>query len=155
MGEREESYQAYPQTLLAFEGGPRLDLRRPLSRDERQALRAAGLGDSFAVLTAESPGGAEPEAGTPALLAERERANVRRILRLEEHLARHGLRFRRVDGSAPDGTHRERCVAVALAREEAEGLARGRDQVALFWYDGERFWLWSAKVADTPQPLPA
>jgi hypothetical protein len=153
--ERQDSYQAYPETVLTFEGGPRLDLRRPLGSEERRDLARLELGPSFAVLTAENPGGDSPEHLGADQAAERDRENIRRTLRLEERLAREGVPFRRVEGTAPDGSHRERCVAVAMSREAAERLAGTKDQVALFWYDGERFWLWPAQVAEEPRALPA
>ena len=152
--EREESFQAYPETVIAFEAGPRIDLRWRLDPDDRSALAALELGPSFAVLTAEDPGGEDIDGLSADELAERDRENVRRTLRLEEFLVRQGIAFRRVDSSAPDGGHRERCVAVALSREEATRLAAERDQLALFWYDGERFWLWPGHVDERPEPLP-
>ncbi len=152
--EREESFEAYPETVLAFEGGPRIELRWQLDSEERRELAALELGPSFAVLTAEDPGGEEADDSADDL-AERQRENTRRTLRFEELLTRQGLAFRRVDGSAPDGTRRERCVAVAVSREEATRLAAERDQVALFWYDRERFWLWPGQVGAQPEPLPS
>jgi uncharacterized protein DUF3293 len=153
--ETQERYAQYPSTLLAFEGGPTLDLRRALTARERDLVRRLGLGPTFAVLTAENPDGDEPEGLSPDARDERERENVRRVLRLEEALTLAGVRFRRVTSRSPDGRHRERCVAVALPRERAAALARDRDQLALFWYDGERFWLWPGEVDAAPEPLPA
>lgn len=152
--EREERFEDHPATVLAFEGGPRVDLRWRPTPEERRALAALELGPAFVVLTAENPGGQPPEAASADEVAAWQRENVRRTLRFEEHLARAGLPFRRVDGSAPDGSHRERCVAVALPRDEAARLARERDQVALFWYDGQRFWPWPAEAEAAPRPLP-
>ena len=151
--EREEGGDAYPETVLAFEGGPRIELRWRLDSEERRELAALELGPSFAVLTAEDPGSEDADSADD--FAERQRENTRRTLRFEELLTRQGLAFRRVDGSAPDGTHRERCVAVAVSREEATRLAAERDQVALFWYDRERFWLWPGQVGAQPEPLPS
>lgn len=139
----EEIHQAYPATVLSFEGGPRLPLRDRLTPDDRRALAALELGPSFAVLTAEEPGGAAGEL-TPDEAYQRQRENVRRTLRLEEHLAREGIPFRRVDATAPDGSRRQRLVAVALSRGDAEQLARERDQLPVLWYDGERFRPWRA-----------
>jgi len=155
--EREETLQAGPETVLSFEGGPRIDLRWQLDPEERRALAALELGPSFAVLTAEDPGGEDADDVSADGLAERQRQNVRRTLRFEELLAREGLAFRRVDGSASDGSHRERCVAVALSRAEAKQLAADHDQVPLFWWDGERFWPWPGVVGEgleRPPPAP-
>jgi Protein of unknown function (DUF3293) len=152
--QREESFDTYPETVLAFEGGPRIDLRWRPGPEDRGALAALELGPAFAVLTTEDAGGEGAEAATADEVAERQRENVRRTLRFEEHLARAGVPFRRLDGSAPDGSHRERCVAVALPQEEAARLARERGQVALLWYDGERFWRWPAGAETSPRPPP-
>jgi hypothetical protein len=149
--EREERFHAYPDTVLAFEGGPRIDLHWRLGPEDRRALAALELGPSFAVLTAEDPGEGTGDLSADDL-AERQRENVRRTLRFEEVLARWGLAFRRVDGSAPDCAHRERCVAVAASRDEATRLAAEHDQVALFWYDGEHFRPWRGAVEAQPEP---
>ncbi len=154
--DREQSYFQYPRTVLSFEGGPRIDLRRPLGGAERRALAALELGPTFAIFTADNPGGDDGDGQLgPDALADRAREDVRRMLRLEEHLAREGIPFRRVDAASPRGHHLERCVAVAASREEARRLAREHDQVALFWYDGERFWLRPAQVDEAPRALPA
>ena len=153
--EREESFQAYPETVLAFEAGPRIDLRWRLDPEDRRALTALELGPTFAVLTAEEAGDEGADDLSADAMAERQRENVRRTLRLEELLARQSIAFRRVSSSAPDGSHRERCVAVALARAEAMRLAAERDQVALFWYDGDRFSLWPGALEEQPEPPPS
>jgi len=140
------------ETVLSFEGGPRVDLRWQLDPEERRALAALELGPSFAVLTAEDPGGEDADDQSADGFAERQRENVRRTLRFEELLAREGLAFRRVDGSSSDGSHRERCVAVALSRAEAAQLAADHDQVPLFWWDGERFWRWPGEESLEPPP---
>jgi hypothetical protein len=85
---------------------------------------------------------------------ERQRENARRTLRLEEHLAREGIPFRRADGTAYDGSRRERWVAVAVPRHEAKRLAEAHAQAGLFWYDGERFWPWPAGLEEPPSPPP-
>jgi hypothetical protein len=154
-GHEREELRRYRRTVLSFEGGPSVDLRQPLGAWEHGALADLGLGREFAVLSAENPRGEEPEDASPEEQDERERENVRRVLRLEEALILARMRFRRVEASPPDGRHRERCVAVAVSRERAEGLARAQDQLALFWYDGERFWLWPAEVEAPPDALPA
>jgi len=141
------------ETVLSFEGGPRVDLRWQLGTEDRHALAALELGPSFAVLTAVDPAEDADDVSADAL-EDRQRENARRTLRFEELLAREGLAFRRVDGSAPDGSHRERCVAVALSRAEATQLAADHDQVPLFWWDGERFWLWP-DAAERAEPPPA
>jgi uncharacterized protein DUF3293 len=154
-GHDREELRHYRRTVLSFEGGPAVDLRSPLGGWERAALADLGLGREFAVLSAENPRGEEPEDASPEEQDERDRENVRRVLRLEEALILARVPFRRVEASSPDGLHRERCVAVALSRPRAEALARAQEQLALFWYDGERFWLWPAEAEAPADALPA
>ena len=152
--EREEGSRDYPDTVLSFEGGPRVDLRWQLEPEERRALAALELGPSFAVLTAEDPEGEDAGGLSADALEDRQRESVRRTLRLEELLAREGLPFRRVDASASDGSYRERCLAVALSRAEATQLAANHGQVPLFWWDGERFWPWPGEAEERTDPPP-
>ena len=41
--EREESFEAYPETVLAFEGGPRIELRWQLDSDITTLLQSSLL----------------------------------------------------------------------------------------------------------------
>ncbi len=41
-----------------------------------------------------------------------------------------------------------------MAQEEAIALARELEQVAIFWFDGERFWIVGALVETDPLMLP-
>jgi hypothetical protein len=70
-------------------------------------------------------------------------------------LAADQVPFVRVDGVAPDGSYRERCVALLVPAEEGVALARRFDQLALFTFDGEAFWLLPAEVGAPPKRLPA
>ena len=153
----EEKWGAYGDTVLAFEGPPLLtvDLRRPVDAGAREAIRALGLVEPFAVLTAENPNGENPEDAPSSDAARRRmRRNERRTSRLEEELRRIGVAFAPVDGMAPDGSYRERCVAAMMPHHEAVALARGLDQLALFWYDGSDFWLMPAEADAAPERLP-
>jgi hypothetical protein len=154
----EEKWDAYTNTILEFYGPDplRVDLRRPVAQETIAALRERGLDRPFAVLTAENPCGEnvedEPSGREAATLEER---NERRTTALETDLWRSGVRFALVDGVAPDGSYRERCVAVLLPQEEAVRLAGRFGQLALFWYDGWAFWLLPALAEKTVQRLPA
>lgn len=155
----DEKWRAYACTILEFlpsSTAPlRIDLRQPVTDAARAALGALGLGARFAVFTAENPEGANAEdAPTEAEEARRERANDRRMRVLGEALREAGVEWREVDGVAPDGGYRERCVAVPIAREEAAALAERLRQLALFWYDGSRFWLLPAAADERAEPLP-
>jgi hypothetical protein len=151
-----DKYAQYRQTVLEFcDGGPRIDLRRSLEDADRAALAALGLDREFSVLTAENPHGEnEQDAEDPAEERARERRNDRRTRGLVEELRDAGLAFARVDGVAPDGSYRERCVAVPGGREVGQRLAREWAQLALFWFDGEAFWLLPAEASAPPQRLP-
>jgi hypothetical protein len=41
-----------------------------------------------------------------------------------------------------------------MPRQEAVILARQLDQVAIFWFDGQRFWIVGAMVETDPIMLP-
>jgi hypothetical protein len=43
---------------------------------------------------------------------------------------------------------------VDASLEDAVGMARELDQLALFWYDGTSFWLVPARVGERPLALP-
>ncbi len=152
-------YHDYPDTILEFfagDGDPlRVDLRRPLDDAARRAITQLGLGDGFAIFTAENPDGANAEdAPTSAAEAARERENARRQRALEDALRERGVAWLRVDGVAPTGDYREHCVAVAIARDDAAALAERLRQLALFWYDGTTFWLLPAKADEDAMQLP-
>jgi len=153
----DEKLDQYPNTVLEFEGRPgaRVDLRRPLDRASLEAIARLGLGGAFAVLTAENPHGENAEDEPSAEEARRQEArNERRTSALVRELTRRGAPFVYVDGVSPDGSYRERCVAVPMPRHDAVALARQFSQLAIFWYDGGRFWLLPAEADDEPRPLP-
>ena len=143
--QEDAKWAAYPATILEFRDPPpvlRVDLRKPLDEDAIQALLARVAGAPFGVFTAENPAGENAQdAATGGEEARRERSNDRRTSRLEDELTGAGVEFVEVDGVSPDGVYRERCVAALLPREESAALARRYGQLALFWFDGRRFWL--------------
>lgn len=144
----------YPDTVLLFDqsgtggagAGARLhvDLRAPIYAVLRQAFRALGLSDSFAVLTAYDPRGRD--------LGPRE--NRQRAEKLESELRRRAVHYVRVDACSPDGEHCERSVAAAMPRAHAIALAAQHQQVAIFWFDGERFWIVGVLADAAPIALP-
>ena len=158
MSDEREKYQAYPHTVLAFHGATpcRIDLRTALRPDDRRRLAALPVAAPFAVLTAENPEGENVEdADDAGEAAEQERDNRRRTRTLVATLEAEGVPYVRVDGMAPDGDYCERCVAVSLSLAEAVTLAGLARQLALFWYDGEAFWLVPAEADEPPRRLPA
>lgn len=147
-----ELWRTYADTILEFPDAPkaRVDLRQPVTVETRALLASRGLPSTFAVVTAEFPiGGSAVHAGMPNAATDSSSQAL-----LEARLARTGVSFRLMDGVSPDGTHRERSVAVALARTEAVALARELHQHAIFWFDGASFWLCPTHSSTAPRRLP-
>ena len=107
-------------------------------------LGAAGFGQPFAILTAFDPGGRD---------VSREE-NERRKRDLDQRLIGEGYRFAHVDACSPDRAHCERSVAVVMPQDKAIDLARELEQVAIFWFDGGRFWILGVLVETDPLMLP-
>jgi hypothetical protein len=153
-----DKYAAYTNTVLELPGVPdgRIDLRRPIGPAERDALRQVGLDRPFAVMTAENPRGqTDEDAPTADEARAREAANDARLARLVDALGAERVPFVRVDGAAPDGSYGERCVALLVSQSDAVLLARRFSQLALFWFDGETFWLLPAEAGAPAVRLPA
>ena len=136
----------YPETILSFLTAPpiEIDLRATPSPAALSRLGAAGLGEPFAIVTAFDPRGENLSAAE----------NERRQRDLERRLSKSGFRFMSVDACSSDRSHCERSVAVVMPRQEALELARGLNQVAIFWFDGQRFWIVGALVETDPLMLP-
>src|SRR5690606_265835 len=135
----------YHDTVLEFRTEPafEIDLRQPVDPAAPAHLRAAGLGHPFAVITACNPGGSQ--------LCDEE--NALRTENLDARLRDRGITSVRADGCSPDRTHREPGFAAPLPLEEARALALDFGQDALFWFDGERFWLVAGDGSMGPLPL--
>lgn len=143
----DSAWSHYAETILKIDrgGAPlRIDLRAPLSGDDRHALATLGPSSKFGIVTAANPAGAPAD---PA-------ANERRRAALQAWLAEHGYVHRAVTGSSPDGKHTEHGFAVWLERDDVVALARRFDQSAIFWFDGGAFWLVGALVDARPRQLP-
>jgi len=119
-------------------------LRRVPSEAAIAALKAAGLGQPFAIVTAFDPRG---ENMSPA-------ENEKRTEKLKSRLRSSDSRFVAVDCCSPDRSHCERSFAVVMPQEEALDLAREMEQVAIFWFDGARFWILGALAEADPLMLP-
>jgi hypothetical protein len=144
--QHDPDWPRYPETVLTFATSPQLeiDLRQPLSESALTGLKRIGLADPFAVLTAYDPRGAD--------LPREE--NERRRRQLNDRLKRSGYKFLEVDACSPDRSHCEQSVAVVMPQREAIALATQLEQVAIFWFDGERFWILGAYVDLDPLMLP-
>ena len=161
-GERDtidEKWQAYHGTVLELADDERpclrIDLRKPDVRALAERLAALGLEPPVAILTAENPFGANAEDAPSARQeARQEVRNDDRHETLLAELREAGVPFTRVDGVAPDGDYRERCVALPLGREDGRALARRLGQLAFFWFDGRRIWLQPGVADHEPEVLP-
>jgi hypothetical protein len=124
--QHDPDWPRYPETILTFSTNP------------------PGLDKPFAVLTAFDPRGQDLS------VAE----NEKRRRALDARLTTSGYKFVSVDACSPDRTHCECSVAVKMPQEKAIALARELEQVAIFWFDGKRFWIIGALVEADPLMLP-
>jgi hypothetical protein len=139
-------WTVYANTVLRI-GSPRqirIDLRQPLSDEIRRLLTDLLPEKTFAIVTPFDPGGAQASSWR----------NWWRHGRMRARLASRGVRFAPADGESLDGAHRERGFAVALSRGEAATLARSYGQLALYWFDGEAFWIDDVRTTRAPHRLP-
>jgi hypothetical protein len=140
-------WTVYENALLRF-GRARqttVDLRNPVTAHLRAELSALGLNAQFAVITAHNPGGR-------TLSAIRNRW---RNARLRVALAACRARVVPASGESRDGSHREQGFAAAMDRSDAVRLAQRFGQLAIYWFDGEHFWLDGVLAARPPERLPA
>lgn len=144
--QHDPDWPRYPETILSFSTAPRveIDLRENPSERVLAQLDAAGFREPFAVVTAFDPRGRNlsPE------------ENETRKRDLDRRLTASGYKFAHVDACSPDRTHCEHSVAVAMPQDRAIELARELGQVAIFWFDGRRFWIIGALVETDPVELP-
>ena len=144
--QHDPDWPRYPETILIFATQPavEIDLRKIPSEAALSTLTTVGLGGPFAIITAFDPRGQNLSA---AENEERRRA-------LDRKLSASGHKFALVDCCSPDRSHCECSVAVAMRQEDAIALAKALEQVAIFWFDGERFWILGALVDTDPMMLP-
>jgi len=144
--QHDPDWPRYPETILEFATTPAvvIDLRKVLSEAALAALKAAGLGQPFAIMTAFDPRGQNL---SPA-------ENEKRTKELDARLRASNYRFAQVDACSPDRSHCECSFAVVMPQEEALDLARELEQVAIFWFDGTQFWILGALAEADPLMLP-
>jgi hypothetical protein len=144
--QQDPDWPRYPETILSFSTTPlvEIDLREIPSTRALVNLEAAGFGQPFAVLTAFDPLGRNL---SPA-------ENERRRRDLDVRLRTEGYKFANVDACSPDRSHCECSVAVVMPQEKAIELAHELEQIAIFWFDGERFWILGVIVESDPLMLP-
>jgi hypothetical protein len=144
--QHDPDWPRYPETVLDFAATPRvvIDLRTIPADGQIESLKAAGLGQPFAIMTAFDPRGKNLSAAE----------NEKRKRALDERLRASGYEFTPVDCCSPDKSHCECSVAVVMPQQKALDLARELEQVAIFWFDGKRFWILGALVETDPLMLP-
>jgi uncharacterized protein DUF3293 len=144
--QHDPDWPRYPATILSFSTEPRIEinLRRIPSAYALAKLEAAGFGQPFAILTAFDPKGRN--------LSRAE--NERRNRDLDRRLKETRYKFVHVDACSPDRAHCESSVAVVMPQEKAIELARELEQIAIFWFDGKRFWIVGVLVETDPIELP-
>lgn len=144
--QHDPDWPRYPETILSFSTKPAVEINLREIPSERAIadLSAAGFGQPFAVLTAFDPRGRDLSAAE----------NERRRRELDARLTAEGFEFAHVDACSPDRAHCEYSVAVLMPQEKAIELARELEQVAIFWFDGKRFWILAAIVEADPLVLP-
>ena len=144
--QQDPDWPRYPETILSFSTKPlvEIDLRGIPPARSLADLAAAGFGQPFAVLTAFDPHGRD--------LSREE--NEKRRRDLDARLRAEGYKFAQVDACSPDRSHCECSVAVVMPQEKAIELAHELEQVAIFWFDGERFWILGVTGQTDPFVLP-
>ena len=144
--QHDPDWPRYPETILAFATTPavEIDLRKVPSEGEIVALKAVGLGQPFAIMTAFDPRGENLSADE----------NEARTKELHTRLRVSNYRFVLVDACSFDKLHCERSFAVVMPQVKALDLAREMEQVAIFWFDGHRFWILGALADTDPLVLP-
>jgi hypothetical protein len=144
--QQDPDWPRYPDTVLEFATNPavEIDLREVPSENAIAALKAAGLDQPFAIMTAFDPRGENLSAAE----------NQKRRRELERRLHSSGHGFAEVNCCSPDRSHCEWSVAVTIPQAQALDLARELEQVAIFWFDGRRFWILGALAKTDPLMLP-
>jgi hypothetical protein len=142
----DQDWGAFPNTVLQFDDNEQtvVDLREPVSIFTIARFAKLGLRGPFGIVTAYNPFGV----ARPAVM------NTARAAHLHATLLARGVHFVSVNGCSPDLSHCEPSFAVAAPCEEIQRLAVEHDQLAIFWFDGERFWIVPARSTAPATPLP-
>jgi hypothetical protein len=124
--------EAFTETVLYFDapGQPIIDLRAPVTTREKIVLAHLGLDQPFGICTAANPGYLRPPV-----------ANVEASVLLEWELTALDAHCVAVAACSPDRMHCERSFAVILPCVTLLEVAQRYDQLAIFWFDGEMFWI--------------
>jgi hypothetical protein len=140
---QEEPMPAYTETLLVFDGFD-IDLRKPVPAEARDSMAALGLDGPFGIVTPFNPRGIDQP----------DEVNSDNMRRFEEELLQSKREYVRVDGCSPDRSHCECSVAIIAPIDDVLAIARHWGQLAIYWWDGEAFWLHNAMNETDPLRLP-
>ncbi len=137
---------SFPDTLLHFRTAPPLvvDLRKPVSQETISRFRSLNFERAFGVVTAENP------MGVPSPV----KANLERAAELRTEVAKLQVPQASLDACSPDGSHCEESVAVAMGLGSLIAIADRYDQLAVFWFDGDAFWIEPARSRNARLRLP-
>lgn len=108
------------------------------------ALREIGFERSFGILSAQEPMGLPQPKDVDARLAATLKAEVAELGTWHVHL----------DACSPDRSHCECSIAIVLDLESLIALAYRYNQLAIFWFDGEGFWIVPVRSSKARQRLP-
>ncbi len=136
----------YPDTILTFSSAQGLvvDLRQAVTVELAASFRAIGLGISFGIVTACDPMGIYQE---PAV-------NRVRTDMLQKEIESTFLSHALVGACSVDGSHCEASFALAADLASITALATRYDQLGIFWFDGNSFWIIPARSTNAPLRLP-
>lgn len=140
------SWMTYVDTVLVFHGPPQYQIAvdQPITENDRDYFKQVGLAGEFVVFTAENPSGQ----------GMRPEENEQRTKDLYTYLRNENIFYHTVDGYAPDMSVHEPSVAAAVSVDAGRQLGEKYGQLAVFWYDGQDFWVVEAKQDGGMQKLP-
>ena len=126
-------WDSFADTVLHFRSGAEwiLDLRHEIDAPARIQFGQFGLEQSFGILTAQDPMGVRQTTVINTALA----------ATLQQELAGVQAAHICVDACSPDQSHCEQSIAIALDLQSLIAIAYRYDQLAIFWFDGEAFWI--------------
>jgi uncharacterized protein DUF3293 len=136
----------FPNTVLYFRdaGKLKVDLREPVSDTSRMGFDRLGFEQSFGIVTSCNPMGVLQ---SPAI-------NARLMARLQKEVLQLNVVNVGVDACSADRSHCEPSVALALDRDALIAIAARHDQLAIFWFDGEAFWIFPVRSRNMRLRLP-
>jgi hypothetical protein len=108
-----------------------VDLRCEIDPGVCRYFITVGFERSFGIVSGQDPMGQHPT------LAENERLAAS----LQQEVSGLSVAQSSVTAFSPDGSHCEKSVAIALDLESLIALADRYRQLAIFWFDGDSFWI--------------